>query len=313
MSSRSECALITGGNGNLGRLVADKLLARGQTVVKFDLPGSEAHSRTCNETIVSGDVRDSALLKKTLDEHRPDCIYHLASLLSGSSEADLATAWDVNASASFELLRLAQQAGVEKFFFASSVATYGEVNTNPMPGDYPQWPQSMYGATKVAVERLGVYFRQSHGLDFRCLRFPLVVSPFAPAGAVSAFPSQAFRAASAGRDFSFPVAANTGVSTIFLEDVIDSIVDFTAADRSCLNQYAYNLHAYYLSAGMVAEAAARRFADFDYRFEIIEAVENLISSWPDVVDDSAARQDWGWNPDYDFEASVERMCELLQS
>jgi threonine 3-dehydrogenase len=312
MSNGPERALITGGNGNLGRLVAARLLADGQRVVKFDLPGTEPPQLHANETVVTGDIRDSELLRELLEQHRPDTIYHLASLLSGSSETDLPAAWDINATASFKLMNLAHETGVGKFFFASTAASYGPVDQRPMPLDYPQWPENMYGATKVAVERMGVYFKQKHGLDFRCLRFPLVVSPFAPEGAVSAFPSHAFRAAYRSLPFSFPVAESTGISTLFLEDVIDSIVDYTGTDASRLSQPVYNLHAYYLSAGMVAEEAARRFPGFDYRYEPVAAVEHLISSWPDVVDDSAARRDWGWQPAFDFNRSAARICELLQ-
>ena len=210
-------------------------------------------------------------------------------------------------------MNLAHSSGVGKFFFASTAASYGPVDAAPMPNDYPQWPENMYGATKVAVERVGVYFKQKHGLDFRCLRFPLVVSPNAPKTAVSAFPSHALRAAFNGESFSFPVAENTGISTIFLDDVIDSIVGYVDADRDRLSQHVYNLHAYYLSAGMVATAARARFPGFDYSFEPIAAVDQLISSWPDEVDDSAARRDWGWNPACDFNASVARMCDLLQA
>ena len=313
MSDNPENVLITGGNGNLGRLVADKLLARGQRVVKFDIPGTEPETVHANETVVSGDIRDHELLQQVLAQHRPDTIYHLASLLSGSSEADLPAAWEINATASFHLLNLAHETGVGKFFFASTAASYGPVDTEPMPLEYPQWPESMYGATKVAVERMGVYFKQKQGLDFRCLRFPLVLSPFAPAGAVSAFPSQAFKAALNGESFRFPVAQNTGVSTLFLEDVVDSIVDYTAAEATQLSRHVYNVHGYYLTAGMVALEAVKRFPGFDYRFEPIATVDHLISSWPNVVDDADARRDWGWQPAFDFDQSAARICELLHA
>jgi threonine 3-dehydrogenase len=311
MPDKPVRALITGGNGNLGRLVADRLLAQGQHVIKFDVPGTEPSDFHENETVLSGDIRDSGVLKDILAEHRPDTIYHLASLLSGSSEEDLQATWDINANASFNLLNLAHETGVGTFFFASTVASYGAVEADPMPEDFPQWPENMYGATKVAVERMGVYFRHKHGLDFRCLRFPLVVSPFAPPGAVSAFPSHAFKAASRGEPFRFPVAETTGMSTLFLEDAIDAIVGFCAADRAVLSRPTYNLHGYYLSAGMVASAARQRFPGFDCCFDPIETVEHLIASWPDRIDDQSARRDWGWQPRFDFEKSADRICALL--
>ena len=311
MSDKTEKVLITGGNGNLGRLVAEQLVQRGQRVIKFDIPGTGPAEPGDNEVVISGDIRDTDTLEKIISEHRPDIIYHLASLLSGSSELDLSDAWGINATSSFELMKLAIKYGVNKFFFASTIATYGDVDNDPMPEDYAQWPENMYGVTKVAVERLGVYFKARHGLDFRCLRFPLVVSPYAPKTAVTAFPSHALRAAYEGDSFVFPVSRNVGMSTIFLEDVVDSIIQFNAADRSCLSRHVYNLHAYYLSAGMVAEAALERYPDFEYRYDPIDSVERLIASWPDVMSDSSARHDWNWNPGFDLSRSVDRMCELL--
>lgn len=312
MNKPDKCALITGGNGNLGRLVADRLLEQGQSVVKFDLPGTEPKQSGDREFIVSGDIRDSDLLGKLITEYKVDTIYHLASLLSGSSEANLSDAWAINATASFDLLKLANEAKVDRFFFAGTIATYGTVEQDPMMDDYPQWPDNLYGATKVAVERLGVYFKRKHGLDFRCLRFPLVVSPYAPKTAVTAFPAQAFKSAIAGEPYTFPVSEQTGMSTIFLDDVVDSIVVFTAAPKTSIKQNVYNLHAYYLSAGRVADFLKKRFPGFEYRFEPVAAVDHLISSWPDEVDDSAARRDWGWNPAHNnFELSAERMVGLL--
>ena len=313
MNQTTETALITGGNGNLGRRVAERLLARGQKIVRFDLSGTEPDRLDADERVITGDIRDLGQLRALVRDERPDTIYHLASLLSGSSESDLEDAWAINATASFNLMNLARKHGVGKFFFASTAASYGEVTQNPMPLEYPQWPESLYGATKVAVERLGIYFKTRHGLDFRCLRFPLVISPDAPRTAVSAFPSHALRAAVNGERFSFPVSGNTGVSTLFIDDVIDSIVDFTAAEPSRLTRHVYNLHAYYLSAGMVADAASARFPGFEYDFAPVESVERLISGWPDVSDDSDARRDWGWKPKYDFDRSINRVIELLNS
>ncbi|MEM7564577.1 MAG: NAD-dependent epimerase/dehydratase family protein [Pseudomonadota bacterium] len=313
MSGNSETALITGGNGNIGRLVADQLLARGQRVIKFDIPGTEPTETQAGEEIVSGDIRDTDLLKEIIHDHKPDTIYHLASLLSGSSEVNIVDTWAINATASFHLMNLALNAGVGTFLFSSTAASYGPVDEDPMPLDYAQWPESMYGATKVAVERMGVYFKCKHGLDFRCSRLPLVISPYAPETAVSAYPSIAFKAASQGKAFSFPVAPDTGVSSLFLDDIIDSVVALADADRGALTQHVYNLHGYFMTAQEVADTVKQHFPDFEYRFEPVENVDRLISQWPNIIDDSDARRDWNWNPAYDFAGSAQRMCELLKS
>ena len=307
-----QTALLTGGNGNLGRLVADQLLGAGIKVVKFDLPDTAPDVPRDGEEIIAGDIRDSRLIERILQQHQPDIVYHFASLLSGSSEADLEAAWEINANASFHLLRLAVKHRVGTLFFASTGASYGRGLNDPLPEESEQWPETMYGASKVAVERLGVYFKTKHGLDFRCLRFPLVISPFAPRTAVTAYPSHAFKAAVRGEPFTFPVSPGVGMSSIFLEDVIEGIVKFTLADRAALRRHAYNLHAYFVSAEMVAARILERFPTFQYSYQPVPAVESLLMGWPNVYRDDSARDDWGWNPRFDFEKSAARMFELLQ-
>ncbi len=305
--------LITGGNGNIGALIADQLLERGIEVIKFDIPGTEPSSLRPGESVVIGDIRDKSLLSTLLDQHRPDTIYHLASLLSGSSEADPEAAWDINATASFHLLKLANEFDVTTFFFASTIASHGDDVLDPMPEDALQWPANIYGATKVAVERLGVYYKLKHGMDFRCLRFPLVFSPFAPATAVTAFPSHAFRAAINNEAFTFPVSAGTGMSSMLLEDVITGILTFTLADRDALTQHAYSLHSYYVTAGEVAEEIQSRIPEFTYSFTPLPTVDALLSAWPNVIVDDAARRDWGWQPEYNFKQSADRLMSYFQS
>lgn len=303
-------ALITGGNGNIGRLLAAQLTARDIEVIRFDLPGSEPVETHRLETIITGDIRDKSLLESIFKSHKPDAVYHLASLLSGSSEADMQAAWEINATASFNLLNMAKTHDAGMFFFASTFASYGPDMPSPMPEDQSQWPENIYGVTKIAVERLGNYFKAKHGLDFRCLRFPLVISPFAPATAVTAFPSHAFKAAVEGKKFSFPVLPQTAVSTLFLLDVINSIVKITLAPKEQVIEPAYNLHAYRLDAQMVADVIAKRHPEFDYAFEPKTEVEALLGGWPDIMLDDKAREHWGWKPDYDFEQSAEWMFDF---
>lgn len=307
-----DCALITGGNGNLGALVAQRLLENGTRVVKFDIPGTEPETVRENETVVVGDIRDTDLLRKILVEHKPATIYHLASLLSGSSEADPEAAWEINANSSFWLLRLADELQVKKFFFASTLATFADGVVDPMPEDQQQWPNLIYGVTKVAVERLGVYFKLRHGMDFRCLRFPLVISPYAPPAALTAFPSHAFKAACNGEtSFTFPIDADTGMSTLYLDDVVKSIVEYTAVDQSRLKHHVYSLHSYFVNSRMVADSIRSKYPDMQFEFQPVAAVDEMFSSLPDVLIDQNARDDWGWQPDFDFAKSADTMFDLF--
>jgi len=115
--------LITGGNGNLGRLIANDLLALGVEVIKFDIPGTEPDTTRDGESVITGDIRDRYLLRDIFTDHNPDTIIHLASLLSGSSAADPISAWDINANSSYHLLTLAVEFNIQQFFFASTMAT----------------------------------------------------------------------------------------------------------------------------------------------------------------------------------------------
>lgn len=305
-------ALITGGNGNIGRLLTERLVAKNIEVIRFDIPGSEPENHGPFETIITGDVRDSSLLENIFKTYKPDAVYHLASLLSGSSEADMDAAWEINATASFNLLKLSKEYDVDMFFFASTLASYGEDIPSPMPEDQPQWPANIYGVTKIAVERLGNYFKAKHGLDFRCLRFPMVISPFAPPTAVTAFPSHAFKAAVEGKPFIFPVNGDTGVSTLLLLDVINSIMTFTFAEKEQIKQPAYNVHSYYLSAQIVADQITKKYPEFKYSFEPQETVQALLGGWPGETRDQNARADWGWLPQYDLEQSTEWMFDFFE-
>ena len=303
-----KTALVTGGNGNLGRLVAQNLEQTGTRVVSFDLSGSEGAHSDPRHAVVLGDIRDHTLLEQTIRTHKPDVVIHLASMLSGSSEANPSLAWEVNASSSIRFMHMCLDHKTGPFFFASTAATYGPDLTSPVGLDTPQWPENIYGATKVAVERMGVYLKLKQSFDFRCLRFPMVLSPFAPAGAMTAYPSHAIAAAAKGESFVFPVSKNTGMSTLYLNDVTRSIVEICAADRSSLHKHIYNLHSYMFTAQDLVAAIQRRYPDFTCSFTEDSPTEDLIQRWPDIFDDSAARQDWGWEPQYDFEATVDSLA-----
>ena len=303
-----KTAFVTGGNGNLGRLVALHLEGAGTKVVSFDLPGSEgAHSDPRHE-VVLGDMRNHELLEQSIKTHKPDVVIHLASMLSGSSEANPGLAWEVNASSSIRFMRMCLEHQTGPFFFASTAATYGPDLSSPVGLDTPQWPENIYGATKVAVERMGVYLKLKQGFDFRCLRFPMVLSPFAPAGAMTAYPSHAIAAAANGESFVFPVAEHTGMSTLYLNDVTRSVIEISTAERSALSQHIYNLHSYMFTAQDLVTAIQSRYPDFTCTFTKDSPTDDLIRRWPDVFDDSAAQQDWGWKPQYDFEATIDALA-----
>ena len=141
----------------------------------------------------------------------------------------------------------------------------------------------------------------------------MVLSPSAPAGAMTAYPSHAIAAAARGGNFVMPVAPNTGMSTLYLNDVTRSIVEICSAERAALTQHAYNLHSYMFTAQDLVEAIQSRFPEFTCTFTPGSPTDDLIQHWPDVFDDSAARADWGWAPHYDFDATIEALVQFAKA
>jgi threonine 3-dehydrogenase len=253
------------------------------------------------------DLADSVALRTLVADYRPDYILHFGSLLSGACEENLERAWQINGTASLALLEAAAKIPHCVFFFPSTGATYGSGVPDPMPEDQAQWPGNFYGVAKVAIERAGVYLHKKRGLDFRCLRFPMVLSPSAPATAVSAYASRAFVEARSGRPFVFPVSPETGISTIYVKDVIDGICRLLNAEAKQLTRRVYNVHSFGPTASDIAHAIQQLVPTFRYEFKPDAFVDALLRGWPRVHEDASARRDWGWSPRFDLEATARDM------
>ncbi len=296
--------LVTGAAGNLARQLMAELDSSGKETLGIDLaPAPEGRQDNWRRI----DVTDSSNMARLLAAFQPECILHMASLLSMSSAADPRRAWQVNASAAVALMELAVEHGVRRFFFPSTSATYGGVLPDPLPEDHPQWPDNIYGATKVAVERVGTYFSLSRGLDFRSVRLPVVASPFAPPAAVSAYASHVFAAAARGDPFTFPVAPEVAVSVIYVRDVTEGILRLVEAPEEPLSRRVYNLHGFTASAADLAQAATQRVPGFRYRFEPDDLATRILAVQPSVYTDASARRDWGWQPQFDLAATADHL------
>ncbi len=309
----SNTILITGGSGNLARLLAEKLCAESHQVLSLDLRNPERHERIAAVDYFERDVRDNEFLNTIISERKPQIIFHMASLLSGSSEMDRRTAWEINATASFNLFESALEHKVDRIVFPGTAASYGNDLPSSLVQDFPQWPENIYGVTKVACERLGFYYRKVHGLDFRCIRLPMVISPFAPKNAVTAYASHAYVAAAKGQAFSFPVSADTGMSTIYVKDVVDALVQIAFAPREAIKKPAYNLHSFYPKAKDFTETISKIVPDFEYAFNPKLPVDELLKAWPNTIVDTTAREDWQWKPAYNLEKTTQDILEWLKN
>lgn len=297
--------LITGGAGNLGCQLSWVLSGIYDRVVLTDVAAAPVGDIPSQAFFERSDLTDAAKLTGLLRRHRPEAVIHLASLLSGSCEQDRVRAWRVNAEGTFLLLEAAVEHGPLTVLFASSVAAFGGELPEIINDSTPQWPDGFYGVTKMAAERLGVYYQRRHGLDFRCLRLPVTISRHAPAGAASAQASHAFLAAAAGEKFKFRAWPDTPMALIYIRDVLRALKDLLSAPGARLTRRVYNLHSMTVSPRDIVVAIRRRLPRAELEFEPDPGTAALLASWPARIDDTAARRDWNWCPEFDLERTAE--------
>ncbi len=309
----SSTYLITGGVGNLACQLTYLLAERGHRVVLFDVAAKPVSSVVEGCSYVQGDLAAPGMIDRVIAERQPGVVIHFASLLSGNSEANRELAWTVNADGAFALFEAALKSGVKQVFFPSSVAAYGGPLPETVPDDYPQWPTGLYGVTKMAIERLGAYYHVKHGLDFRSIRVPVVISRFAPTGAASAYASRAFVEAAADGRFVFKVRPQTRPAVIYVKDVLRAILALLDAPGERLTRRVYNIQAISPQAGQIAEVIRERMPEAQLAFEPDPEVTALIESWPIRFDDAAARRDWGWQPKYDLTTLADDFLKELRS
>ncbi len=307
----STC-LITGGAGNLACQLTWTLSPQFERIVLFDVASAPIGEVSAKATFERGDLLDATQLESVFKRHQPAAVIHLASLLSGSCEQNRALAWKVNMDGTFGLFETALRNGQPRILFASSIAAFGGRLPEVLSDATPQWPDGLYGVTKMAVERLGVYYQRKHGLDFRCLRLPVTVSRHAPVGAASALASHAFIEAVRSGQFTFRSRPDTKLALIYVRDVLRAFANLLAAPASQLAQRVYNIGAMTVTSRQIADEIQSRMPKAVLRFEPEESVAALLASWPGVIDDHAARRDWSWCSEFDLARTADDFIFSLQ-
>lgn len=311
MANVSVC-LITGGAGNLACQLSWFLQDRFERILLFDRAKAPTAPVSPTSTFVQGDLLDGQQTEDLFVRHRPSVVIHLASLLSASCEQNRALAWQVNMDGAFLLLETVLRHGAPRVLFASSLAAFGGALPETLTDETAQWPETLYGVTKMATERLGDYYHQRHGLDFRCLRLPITISRHAPPGAASALVSHAFiEAAHAGR-FRFTIRPDIKLATIYARDVLRAFADLLSAPADALTRRVYNLGGFTTTAGEIAGAIQKRLPQVVFEFQPEDAVDKVLAAWPGIIDDSSARRDWGWQPAWGLERTADDFLALLQ-
>jgi len=260
------------------------------------------------------DACDREALAALIRKYDVGAIYHLATILSGAGEQNPDLAWDVNVNSLKVVLDLAVEMRLDQVFWPSSIAVFGPTTpTMNTPQRTVLEPTTMYGVSKVAGENLCNYYVVKHRLDVRSVRYPGLINHKAfSGGGTSDYAVEVFiEAIKYGRYTCF-VAARTAIPMMYMDDGIKATLDVMAADPARLSvRTSYNIAALTFTAGEIAAKVAEQVPGFTYEFAP-DFRQAIADSWPDSLDDSVARRDWGWSPDYDLEALVDLMLHEMR-
>ena len=303
--------LIIGANGQIGTELAEALaeLHGPQAVVTSDLAPEGRLPALRHEAL---DVTDAGALAEVVKRHGINQIYLLAAALSATGEQHPQWAWNLNMGGLLNVLELARVARLDRVFWPSSIAAFGPTTPTTAAQHSVMDPGTVYGISKLAGERWCAWYHAKHGVDVRSLRYPGLISwKTPPGGGTTDYAVDIFHGAlKAGRYTSF-LAEHTRLPMMYMPDAIAATLALMAAPAEAIKQRgSYNLAGFSFSPREIADEIARQVPGFtlDCAPDFRQAIAH---SWPQAIDDQAARQDWGWRPRYDLAAMVRDMLANL--
>jgi nucleoside-diphosphate-sugar epimerase len=289
-------------------------------------------SRHGNDQVVASDVRIAAAglsesgpfelvdvtsfqqLQEVVRKHEIGTIYHLAALLSAVAEEKPQVAWDINMGGLYRVLEVARQSHCA-VFVPSSIGAFGPTTPrNATPQDTIQRPTTMYGVTKVAAELLCDYYYHRFGVDARGLRYPGLISHVTPpGGGTTDYAVEMFYDAIRHGGYTCCLRADTRLDMMYMPDALAAAIGLMEADAACLeHRNAFNVTAVNVSPEDLAAAIREHLPDFRVRYDIDPVRQAIADSWPLSVDDSAARAEWGWKPEFDLQTMTRDMLDKLR-
>ncbi len=307
--------LVTGALGQIGSELVPALRDRygADNVVASDIrvPPKQVTSNGPFEYLNCTDARQ---IREAIRKYDVDTIYHLAAMLSAVAEEKPHVAWELNMGGLYNVLEVAREASC-CVFHPSSIGAFGP-NTpkDRTPQDTVQRPTTMYGVTKVAGELLCDYYHTRFGVDTRGLRYPGLISYVAPCGGgTTDYAVEIFYEAIKNRRYSCFLGADSRLDMMYMPDGLKAAISLMEADASHLkHRNAFNVAAINLTPAELAAEIQKHMPDFIIKYEVDPVRQAIADSWPDSIDGSAAREEWGWKPDYDLAAMTVDMLENLR-
>lgn len=308
--------LVIGSTGQIGSELTRELrrIYGGSHVVAGYIKGAEPKGELLDGGPAAiADVTDGAGIADIVKNYHIDTIYNLAALLSVVAESKPRLAWKIGIDGLWNILEVARENGCA-VFTPSSIGSFGESTPHDMtPQDTIQRPRTMYGISKVTTELLSDYYHLKYGVDTRSVRFPGVISYVTPpGGGTTDYAVDIYYSAVRGERFVCPIKEGTLMDMIYMPDALKASIQLMEADPTRLVHHnGFNIASLSFGPETVFEAIRKYKPDFEMVYDVDSLKQGIADSWPNMMDDSCARNEWDWKPAYDLDAMTRDMLEKL--
>lgn len=305
--------MITGALGQIGIELVLKCreIYGTDNVLATDIREPEADSLIKDGPFAILDVTDAARMNEVVEEFQPDALMHMAALLSATAEKDPMLAWNINMGGLVNALEAARHHNVQ-FFTPSSIGAFGPTTPKrDTPALTIQRPTSMYGVNKVSGELLCEYYHTKFGVDTRSVRFPGLISFVKePGGGTTDYACEIYFEAVRKGEYTSFIGKDTYMDMMFMDDAIDAIIKLMEApEENIENRCAFNLSGMSFEPEEIAASIRKQIPEFKMHYEVDPVRQGIADSWPDAIDTSCARNEWGFSPKYDLDKMTEAMLQ----
>jgi nucleoside-diphosphate-sugar epimerase len=309
--------LIVGATGQIGSELALKLRKTygGNHVIAGYIAGYEPKE----EFLESGpaeiaDITNPQQLAEVIKKYKVDTIYNLAALLSAVAESKPMLAWHIGVDGLLNVLELAREHKCA-VFTPSSIGSFGPSTPADKTPQYTiQRPQTIYGISKVTGELLSDYYYQKYGVDARSVRYPGLISNVTlPGGGTTDYAVDIYYSAVRDKKFECPLKAGTFMDMMYMPDALDAAVSLMEVASSKLkHRNAFNITAMSFDPEILAAEIRKHIPDFTMTYKLDKVRQAIADSWPNSLDDSCAREEWGWNPKWNLENMTVDMLKAIE-